>query len=282
MAEELHFTRAARRLHLSQPPLSRCIKELETEIGTPLFQRTRRSVALTEAGRIYQQRVQSIFIQLEQAKQEAQRTARGESGTLTVGFLGALTYEFLPAILRNYRARRPDVHLTLRDLTPAEQIEAVANGRIDVGFVGLLPEHAGDDITHRILRRDRMLAAIPEGHKLTARKTIQLKDLAEEPWVLIDRRISPDYDRFIRRLCAGAGFTPHVEHEAARAQAMLGLVAAGLGVTIVPEIITRLRAPGVTLVPLKEKLFYNHAVIWRTKSTSPLVAPFLESLAKFG
>jgi DNA-binding transcriptional LysR family regulator len=122
VAEELHFTRAAQRLHLSQPPLSRHIKELEQELGVTLFQRTRRSVTLTDAGRAYEQRVHSILSQLEQAREEARRIQRGEMGTLTIGFVGALTYEFLPGLLRRYRARRPNVQLALRDLVPAEQI----------------------------------------------------------------------------------------------------------------------------------------------------------------
>jgi DNA-binding transcriptional LysR family regulator len=281
VAEELHFTRAAQRLHLSQPPLSRCIKDLETELGVVLFRRTRRTVSLTDAGRAYQQRVHAVLAQLEQARDEARRIDRGEAGTLTIGFVGALTYEFLPAILRGYRARRPGVHLALRDLTPAEQIEAVSTGALDVGFVGILPDRPSEDVDHRILRRDRMVAAIPKDHALGGRKGIRLAELETEPWILIERKVSPSYDRFIRRLCAGAGYTPRVEHEAARAQAMLGLVAAGLGVTIVPKTISRLPAPGVVFVALKERLIYEHAVIWRSKSASPLVAPFLESLERF-
>lgn len=280
VAEELHFTRAAERLHLSQPPLSRHIKELEEELGVTLFRRTRRNVALTDAGRAYQQRVHSILAQLEQARDEAQRVQRGELGTLTIGFVGALTYEFLPGLLRRYRARMPKVHLALRDLVPGEQLEALATGRIDVGFAGILPDDCGPEVAHRVLRRDRMVAALPEGHALAKRKTIPLEALAEEPWVVMERKISPTYDRFIRRLCADAGFAPRIEHEAARAQAMLGLVAVGLGVTIVPETIARLPAPGVVFRPLKQRLIYEHVVLWQAKSVSPLTAAFLDGLPR--
>jgi DNA-binding transcriptional LysR family regulator len=280
VAEELHFTRAAQRLHLSQPPLSRHVKELEQELGVTLFQRTRRNVALTEAGRAYQQRVHSILSQLEQARVEAQRIQRGEVGTLTIGFVGALTYEFLPGLLRRYRARMPNVHLALRDLVPAEQIEALTAGRIDVGFAGILPDDCGPEAAHRVLRRERMVAALPDGHVLAKRKTVPLEALAEEPWVLIERKISPSYDRFIRRLCAEAGFAPRIEHEAARAQAMLGLVAVGLGVTIVPETIARLPAPGLVFRPLKQRMIYEHVVLWRAKAVSPLTAAFLDALPR--
>ena len=156
VAEELHFTRAAERLHLSQPPLSRHVKELEQELGVILFERTRRNVALTEAGRAYEERVHSIFSQLNQARDEARCIQRGEMGTLTIGFVGALTYEFLPGLLRRYRVHRPGVQLVLRDLVPAEQIEALALGRIDVGFAGILPDDCGPEVACRVLRRDRM------------------------------------------------------------------------------------------------------------------------------
>jgi DNA-binding transcriptional LysR family regulator len=278
VAEELHFTRAAQRLHLSQPPLSRHIKELEQELGVTLFVRTRRDVALTDAGRAYEQRVHSILSQLEQARDEARRIQRGEMGTLTIGFVGALTYEFLPGLLRRYRAHSPDVHLVLRDLVPAEQIEALAQGRIDIGFAGILPDDCGPEVAHRVLRRDRMVAALPDGHALGQRKAVRLEALAEEPWVTIERKISPTCHRFIRRLCADAGFAPRIEHGAARAQAMLGLVAVGLGVTIVPETLSRLPSPGVVFRPLKQRLIYEHVVIWRAKSVSPLAAAFLDGL----
>jgi DNA-binding transcriptional LysR family regulator len=278
VAEELHFTRAAQRLHLSQPPLSRHIKELEEELGVTLFRRNRRHVALTDAGKAYEQRVHSILSQLERAREEAQRVHRGETGTLTIGFVGALTYEFLPGILRRYRKRMPDVHLTLRDMVPAEQIEALAADRIDVGFAGILPDDCGPEIAHRVLRRDRMVAALPEGHPLAKRGAVALEKLADEPWVLIERKISPTYDRFIRRLCADAGFSARSDYEAARAQAMLGLVAAGMGVTIVPETIARLQSPGVVFRPLRQRLIYEHVVIWRAGATSSMVAAFLEGL----
>jgi len=280
VAEELHFTRAAQRLHLSQPPLSRHIKELEQELGVTLFQRTRRNVTLTDAGRTYQQRVHAVLSQLEHAREEAQRIQRGEMGTLTIGFVGALTYEFLPALLRRYRARMPNVQLNLRDLVPAEQIEALTAGRIDVGFAGILPDDCGAEVAHRVLRRERMVAALPDGHVLAKRRNIPLEALADEPWVLIERKISPTYDRFIRRLCAEAGFAPRIEHEAARAQAMLGLVAVGLGVTIVPEMIARLPAPGLIFRPLQQRLIYEHVVIWRAIAVSSLVRAFLDALPR--
>jgi DNA-binding transcriptional LysR family regulator len=266
VAEELHFTRAAQRLHLSQPPLSRHIKELEEELGVALFHRNRRQVALTQAGKAYEQRVHSILSQLDRAHEEAQRIARGEMGTLTIGFVGALTYEFLPRILRRYRRRMPDVHLTLCDMVPAEQLEALAVGRID--------------IAHQVLGRDRMVVALPEGHALAKVKAVPMQRLAEEPWVLIERRTAPAYDRFIRRLCADAGFTPRIEHEAARAQAMLGLVGAGLGVTLVPETLARLPSPGVVFAPLKQRLIYEHVVLWRAGAVSPIISAFLASLAE--
>jgi DNA-binding transcriptional LysR family regulator len=164
-------------------------------------------------------------------------------------------------------------------LVPAEQIEALATGRIDVGFAGILPDDCGPEVAHRVLRRERMVSALPDGHVLMKRKTVPLAALAEEPWVGIERKISPTYDRFIRRLCTEAGFAPRIEHEATRAQPMLGLVAVGLGVTIVPQTIAKLPAPGVVFRPLKQHLIYEHVVLWRSKSISSLAAAFLDGLS---
>jgi DNA-binding transcriptional LysR family regulator len=280
VAEELHFTRAAKRLHLSQPPLSRHIKELENELGVVLFRRDRRNVALTDAGIAYAQRVQSILAQLDQAREEARRIYHGETGTLVIAFVSALTYEFLPGILRRFRTANRDVHLVLHDMVPSEQIDALAAGRIDISFAGILPQDCGPDINHRILRQDRMVAAIPSGHALAAGKAIPLRALADEPWILIEKAVSPAYERFIRKLCAKAGFVPLIEHETKRAQAMLGLVAAGLGVTIVPEAISVLPFPDIVYRPLIESPIYEHVVLWRAKEESALVKHFLNSLSK--
>jgi len=278
VAEELHFTRAADRLHLSQPPLSRHIKELESELGVVLFRRDRRNVALTDAGKAYARRIRSILSQLDAAREEARRVHRGEVGTLAIGFVSALTYEFLPEMLRRCRAAMPGVHLVLHDLVPSEQIEALAAGRIDIGFAGILPENCGPEIGHRVLFRDRMVAALPVGHSLASKKKVPLGALGQESWVFIEKATSPGYCLFIRQLCARAGFVPRIEHETKRAQAMLGLVAAGLGVTLVPGTIARFPSPGVAFRPLEESLFYEHVALYRQTAESALVAFFLKCL----
>lgn len=279
VAEELHFTRAARRLRLSQPPLSRHIKELEAQLGVILFERTRRSVALTPAGQAYAKRVRFLLNQLEEARDEARRIQRGEAGTLTIGFVGALEYEFLPSLLRGFRARRPEVHLKLYDLVPSEQLEALGAERIDLGFVGLLPADCGSQTGHQVVRRERMVVALPAGCATAKRKTVALQSLANEPWVLIERKVAPAYRHLIHSSCGKAGFAPRVEQETARAQAMLGLVAAGLGVTIVPETVARLRPPGVAFRPLREALVFEHVVVWNAAAASPLREAFLQELS---
>lgn len=280
VADELHFTRAAKRLHISQPPLSRHIKELEDELDVLLLRRDRRNVALTDAGIAYAQRIQSIFSQLDQAREEARRIHNGESGTLVIAFVSALTYEFLPGILRRFRAAKPDVHLVLHDMVPSEQIDALAAGRIDIGFAGIMPEDCGPEIKHRVIRRDRMVAALPFGHALAAKKTIRLNALANEPWILIERTVSPTYEHFIRQLCTEAGFVPRIEHQTKRAQAMMGLVAAGLGVTIVPAAVAILPSPDIVFRNLSKPIVYEHIVLWRENEKSSVLKQFLENLTE--
>lgn len=280
VAEELHFTRAAKRLHLSQPPLSRHIKELEQELGVVLLKRDRRNVALTDAGIAYAQRVQSILSQLSQAGEEARRIHQGEAGTLVIAFVSALTYEFLPEILRRFRAAKPDIHLVLHDMVPSEQIESLAAGCIDIGFAGIMPEDCGPAINHRVVRRDRMIAALSRGHALARKNTVSLKALALEPWILIERAVSPTYEHFIRQLCAEAGFVPRIEHQTKRAQAMLGLVAAGLGVTIVPAAVAVLPSPDIVYRPLSKVAKYDHVILWRENEKSAVLKQFLDNLTE--
>lgn len=278
VAEELHFTRAAKRLNLSQPPLSRHIKELEAELGVVLFKRDRRNVALTDAGMVFAKRVQSILAQLAQAHEEVRRIHNGEVGTLTIAFVSALTYEFLPGILRRFRMSKPTIHLVLHDMVPSEQIESLVAGRIDIAFAGILPEDCSPGICHRIVRKDRMVAAVPSGHALAAKRKIRLQALANEPWIMIDKAVSPTYERFIRRLCAEAGFVPRILHQTKRAQAMLGLVAAGLGVTIVPEAVAVLPSPDIVYRPLSNSIMYEHVVLWRENERSAALNQFLDNL----
>jgi DNA-binding transcriptional LysR family regulator len=251
VAHEGHITRAAERLHIAQPPLSQQIKALETEIGAPLFVRHPRGVALTDAGRSFLGDAEAILATVDQAAQRARRSARGETGRIAVGFTTSAPFHPLVArAIREFRGSRPDVSFVLEESSSGDLLAGLREERLDIAFIRSgLPEAVGLAV-HPLLQED-MAAALPARHRLTRRPRLALKDLAEETFILYRR---PDgrglYDVIIAA-CAAAGFSPHVGQEAPRIVSTLNLVAAGLGITIVPASLSRLPLEGVTYRPLK-------------------------------
>ncbi len=251
VAREGHITRAAEKLHMQQPPLSQQIKALEQEIKAPLFVRLPRGVALTDAGRSFLVDAEAILASVESAKARAQRTARGEVGRIAVGFTTSAPFHPLVArAIREFRTTRPDISFGLEESSSGELVSGLREERLDIAFIraGLADP---DGITvHELLAED-MAVALPPRHPLTKRASLTLKDLALENFILYRR---PDgrglYDVIIAA-CAEAGFSPHVGQEAPRIVSTLNLVAAGLGITIVPASLSRLPLEGVTYRPLK-------------------------------
>lgn len=234
LAEELHFGRAAERLHIAQPPLSQQIRQLETELGFELFHRTKRSVKLTEAGKVFLSEVQQILKQLEQAIQIGRQTSRGEMGQLIVGFVSSSAYNILPPILRTFRNCVPGVSLELHELTTHEQLQWLRDGRMDVGFVRSPIE---DDIfSFEVIFAESLVVALPETHLLAKDKSVSLRSLASEPFILFPRLLAPGLYDLIISLCQQAGFSPSVTQEAIQMQTIVSLVAGGLGVAIVSRI----------------------------------------------
>ena len=250
VAREGHITRAAEKLHMQQPPLSQQIRALEREVDAQLFVRHPRGVTLTDAGRSFLADAEAILVQAEQAKVRARRTARGEVGRIAVGFTTSAPFHPLVArAIREFRERRPDVSFVLEELGSGELLSGLRDERLDVAFIrsGLVdPEGV---VVHDLLEED-MVAAFPTGHRLARRPRLSLKDLAEETLILYRR---PDgrglYDVIIAA-CSEAGFSPHVVQEAPRIVSTLNLVAAGLGITIVPASLSRLPLEGVSYKPL--------------------------------
>jgi DNA-binding transcriptional LysR family regulator len=251
VAHEGHVTRAAERLHIAQPPLSQQIKALEAEIGASLFVRHPRGVALTDAGRSFLADAEAILAAADRAAQRARRTARGETGRIAVGFTTSAPFHPLVArAIREFRASRPDVSFMLEETGSGELLAALREERLDIAFVrSALPDPAGVAV-HALLQED-MAAALPARHPLARQPKLALKDLAAETFILYRR---PDgrglYDVIIAA-CAAAGFSPHVGQEAPRIVSTLNLVAAGLGITIVPASLSRLPLEGVTYRPLR-------------------------------
>ena len=250
VAHEGHVTRAAEKLHIQQPPLSQQIRALEREIDAALFVRHPRGVSLTDAGRSFLADAEQILAQAEHAKIRARRTARGEVGRIAVGFTTSAPFHPLVArAIREFRGNRPNVSFVLEESSSGDMVSGLRDDRLDVAFIrsGLVDP---EGITVHPLLQEDMVAAFPARHPLTRRARLTLKDLADETLILYRR---PDgrglYDVIIAA-CAEAGFSPHVGQEAPRIVSTLNLVAAGLGITIVPASLSRLPLEGVTYKPL--------------------------------
>lgn len=275
LAEELHFGRAAERLHIAQPPLSQQIRQLETELGFELFHRTKRKVQLSEAGQAFLGEVQQIFKQLEQAIQVGRQTNRGEMGQLIVGFVGSAAYNILPNILRTFRTSVPAVRLELHELTTNQQLRWLEEGRIDVGFVR--PPIEEDTFNFEIIFQESLIVALPETHLLANQAHISLPSLKNEPFILFPRLLAPGLYDLIISLCQQAGFSPNVTQEAIQMQTIVSLVAGGLGIAIVPESLQNLQRTGVVYKTVQEPTPKAAiAIIWRRNDTSPTVQKFLE------
>lgn len=249
VAEELHFGRAARRLNVSQPPLSFQIRQLETALGTPLFVRTHRRVELTPAGTAFLDGARRTLAEAEKSVAAAQRAGRGEVDVLRVGFTDSAALAGLPEIVRAFRAAHPSIHLELTESTSQGQVDAVERDEIDVALVRG-PVVSTNSRTE-VVRREPFLGALPSGHRLAARRTLTIAALRNEAFVLFPRALAPAFHDLIVGLCLRAGFEPHVEHESADYQTILSLVAAGIGLTIIPASVSNLRRVGVEFRPLR-------------------------------
>ena len=229
VAEELHFGRAARRLRMSQPPLSQQIAALEGELGVKLFERGRRT-ALTHAGQMMLPEARATLEQAERAARRAQRADRGEIGSLSVGFVRSATYRALPVSLRAFRERAPDVELSLHSLSTLGQIDAFEEGRIDVGFLFRLPEQPMSDwLSLRTVSREPLVAGLPQGHPSAQKEKVPLGDLSLDRLLLWARSAGAGtFDRIVA-LCREAGFSPENVQELSHWQTIAQLVAAGGG-----------------------------------------------------
>lgn len=280
VAEELHFSRAARRLHLSQPPLSMQIKALEEELGVMLLLRNQRHVALTSAGEVFLKEAREILTRLDGAAEAARRAARGETGDLRVGFITIADYNVLPTILQRFRSSSPDIRLVLQEATTDIQLRELMDARMDVGFV-LSPVHE-DRLEVLPLLQEPLLAALPESHPAArARGPISLKRLADWPFILFPRHMATGLYDDIIGFCRQAGFSPRVEQEAVQMQTIVSLVSVGLGVALIPASLRHLGRTGVVYKSLRERSPMTEvALAWRTADTRPTTMRFLDTVRR--
>jgi DNA-binding transcriptional LysR family regulator len=277
VAEELSFGRAARRLNITQPPLTRQIRALEQDLGVELFYRTKRRVELTNAGRAFLIETQRILEQVEGSKQIAQRASRGEIGRLVIAFEGSSAYDIVPSSLKTYRERFPGVELVVLGMTTGEQVQALHERRIGAGFV--VPPLRGKekDLVVEAVLQEPLVLAIPETHPLVTQQRVRVRSLANEPFVMAQRDSGCGlYDQVIA-VCQRSGFTPRVMQEVNEMQVMLGFVAVGLGIALLSTSVKQFQRPGVVyreLQPSSPEVAL--AIVWRRDDRSPVLQAFLE------
>ncbi|WP_437318945.1 LysR substrate-binding domain-containing protein [Sorangium sp. So ce385] len=279
VAEERHFGRAAQRLGIAQPPLSRQIQDLESELGFSLFDRSRRRVELTPAGAVFLAHVRRVFDALDLAVHEARRASVGETGRLVVGYLSSLAYSGITELVRAFRTDFPSVELALREMPPQEQIEALKDGRIDVGFVRAPLNDPR--LASECVRREPLLVALPADHPLAGRRRIALELLSREPFVVFPRQRGSAFFDLVVGLCREAGFTPRIVQEALHLD-ILSLVAAGFGVSILPESIKNIRRGGLALRPIVGAPVTDLLLAWRADDASPTLGQFLAFVRRVG
>lgn len=244
VAEEQSFSRAAVRLHVSQPPLSMHVKGLEDGLGIRLFDRSNRGVALTPAGQVFYDEIRSVLRRLDQARIKAQNAGNGERGSICVGFVSIADYGVLPPALKRFREQFPHVEVQLHELTTDAQIKEIRAGRLDVG-IGLAPVDEAD-LTFETVLRERLLLAAPTGHRLIkSAGAVRLKAFSSESFVIPPRDIAPGLYDLIISQCRASGFTPKINQHARQMQTVIGLVASGMGFALVPSSVKNLKRAGV-------------------------------------
>jgi DNA-binding transcriptional LysR family regulator len=278
VAEELHFGRAAERLHIAQSPLSQQIQRLERQVGVALFDRNRRKVELTEAGRAMLVHARETLAQADLAANAARGAAAGQAGELRVGFLASAAMALLPSIVPPWRAAAPAATVEFVEGTTREQLVGVRDRRLDVAFVR--PPERDDDLVIDVVWGEPIVAVVPAGGPLAARKSLQLSDLRDEPFVLFPRESAPGlHDHLVER-CSEAGFAPAVAYECSAMPTAVAVVAAGLGVSLVPQSISSLALQGVAYRPLDDEVHAQIAMITHVANSRPLVYAFTDSVRR--
>jgi DNA-binding transcriptional LysR family regulator len=283
VAEELSFTRAAQRLHLSQPPLSQQIRALEEDLNVRLLERTKRHVALTEPGRVFLDQARQILAKADEARSQVTAAAAGYSGQLRLAYSVSVSFHpALPQTLLRYTQIAPRVALQLSEMYTEPQFAALLAGQIDVGFVRDEPSHpqAARSVRLNVIDREPLLLALPTGHPLAGRSSLHLAEVAGDAFVSQPRALATLYDRLVK-LATRAGFQPTIIQHAQQVNGLLALVAGGLGLALVPASMRVVRLAGVSYVPLEDADAYLLlALASRVDDNSPVLRQFLATVAE--
>lgn len=281
VAEELHFGRAAKRLNMAQSPLSHSIKRLESLIGVRLFERSKRHVTLTTAGTVFLEESRETLQKADRATRLARRAAAGEIGHLTVAFVSRALFCGLPNAVRLFREQWPDVEVRLDELTSSEQLPRLRDGSVDLGVLYAI--EGTEAFSRQTVERSEFVCAVPAGSPLAKRRKIRLAELAHQPFVLTPRVASPDLQDRILAACRNAGFVPKVAQESRHENAMLSLVASGVGVTLVPATARSAQVEGITFLPITDLppyLYTELVIVWMPRGVSPALQALIDFIGK--
>lgn len=277
LAEELHFSRAAQRLHISQPPLSVAIQQLEAQLEAQLFQRSSKEVRLTAAGQHLLVQARDILERSRRAAMDTRAVAQGMAGCVRLGFVGSSMYRGLPEALAQLQQQHPQVRVDLHELNSAEQVGALQQGKLDLGLMHTMAAPKG--LRTQTLLREPFMVCLPNGHHLASQARVAVASLATERMVLFSGAVSPEYFRSIRSLCLRAGFDPDLRHEVRHWLSVLSLVGCGQGVSIVPTCLQRVGMPGLEFRPLRQATAHSELqAMWRPAPDQPLVEALLQLL----
>jgi DNA-binding transcriptional LysR family regulator len=280
VGEEQHFGRAAERLHVAQPALSRQIQDLEKEIGFPLFERLPRGVRLSAAGGLFLEDARRVLADVQEAVRRAGQVARGLAGTLRIGFVESISWHgIVPESFRRFRQKQADAELIPIPMLSLAQVEAVRTGRLDAGFIVRLAA-LGEDLEQRSVSEHKVVLAAPKGHPVTRQTRLRLRDLRDVPFVCFPRRANPSaYDRLMEACHRGGLTSPRIVQEADDHATILSLVACRLGVALVSDSARWQSPSGVALLPVVDlNVKVAFSLIWRKDNNSPLLQRFVSQV----
>jgi DNA-binding transcriptional LysR family regulator len=278
VAEESHFGRAAKRLGMSQPPLTEQIKVLEKSLNLTLFERSRRGTVLSPAGAAILPAVRQFAGQVKRLEQVVREVASGQSGVLRVGAINAAMLETVPAILARLKQQHPNLTVYIEEIDSAEAVPALEAGELDLAFVRIEGE-VGPTIATRPLTEDRLAVALPAGHSLATLPRVPLQSLGGEPLVMSSRKVSPVYFDMLTGICRRHGFAPRILHEVRSVVSQIAYVGCGQGVALVPASMAKLAPENVVVRPLKERIMVvTAALAWNRNRHHPMVEAVVAQL----
>ena len=279
LAEELHFGRAARRLGLSQPPLSLNIQQLEASIGAVLLTRNSKSVQLTAAGMAFVPAARALLDQAANAANLAKDVGQGMAGSLTIGFAGTMLYSGLPEIIARFQASHPMLRLHLKELSSSEQLIELSHDRLDLGFVHTT--RVPPELSQILVASQAFVGCLPAAHALAGEQVLALEALQGEPFAVVSRTVSPDYHDRIVQACLDAGYYPQIRYELQHWLSVVSLVSRGMGVALVPQTLQKSAVPGAVFIGLGsatcavESNYETHC-LWKTSRHNAALAAFVD------